>query len=669
MHRPSLIVFAIGAAISVGLAFSLRAQSRARERAAFDAETTTIVANLRSAFELPLEVVESTAALFEASRDVTRAEFARFVKPALERYPGVRALEWIPVVPASERLRYETAARSDGLEGFQFRQRNARGEMVPAAARDEYLPIYFMEPGHPLVLGFDCASEPQRRASADRARTTGKAVASERIQLIDDPPSVTSIAVFQPVLDPGRPRASGSVLGFAVEVFRVRVVAEHAIEESLRRGIQVLLLDLGAPPEKRVLFESAPELASRPPAGPRFETTLHYADRLWSIALYAGASGAGGLSGTLRGPGFWALGTGLTTSALLAFGLAAGRMIHRLRRQVHAAQQLGQYTLLDKLGEGGVGIVYRARHAMLRRPTAIKLLGEATRDPTRLARFEREVQLTSELSHPNTIAIYDYGRTPEGVFYYAMEHIEGITLEQLVTRDGPCPPGRVVRLLEQACGALAEAHAVGLVHRDIKPANLMICRRGGIPDFLKVMDFGLVKDIGGGAPHGGLDEITRSTATTVLGTPLYLSPEAISRPAEIDGRADLYALGAVAYFLLVGQPPFTGQSLVEVFGHHLHSPAPRPSERLGRAIPRSLEEIVARCLQKAPDARFATAGALLAALRGAVDVAPWTDGEAEQWWKTRGDALVATLRAEQAAAASGSAKRVAPDRALGSSRA
>src|SRR3954466_2398689 len=152
---------------------------------------------------------------------------------------------------------------------------------------------------------------------------------------------------------------------------------------------------------------------------------------------------------------------------------------------------------------------------MLRRPTAIKLLGEATRDPRRLARFEREVQLTSELSHPNTIAIYDYGRTPDGVFYYAMEHIEGITLEQLVTNDGPCPPGRVLHLLEQACGSLAEAHAVGLVHRDIKPANLMICRRGGIPDFLKVMDFGLVKDIGGGEPRGGPEEVTQSTATTV----------------------------------------------------------------------------------------------------------------------------------------------------------
>jgi len=607
-------------------------------------------------------VVESTAALFEASREVTRAEFARFVKPALERYPGVRALEWIPVVPSRERLRYETAARADGLEGFQFRQRSRRGEMVRADDREEHLPIYFMEPGHPLVLGFDCAAEPQRRASAERARATGKAVASERIQLIDDPPSVTSIAVFQPVLDPGRPRASGSVLGFAVEVFRVHVVAEHAIEDSLRRGIQVVLLDLAAPAEKRVLFESAPDLARQPPAGPRFETTLHYADRLWSIALYAGPGESG--AGALGASGTWALGSGLTASALLAFGLAAGRVIHRLRRRVHAAERLGQYTLLDKLGEGGAGIVYRARHAMLRRPTAIKLLSEATRDPKRLARFEREVQLTSELSHPNTIAIYDYGRTPEGVFYYAMEHIEGITLEQLVTRDGPCPPGRIVRLLEQACGALAEAHAVGLVHRDIKPANLMIGRRGGIPDFLKVMDFGLVKDIGGGAPAGGADPLTQSTATTVLGTPLYLSPEAISRPGEIDGRADLYALGAVAYFLLVGEPPFTGRSLVEVFGHHLHTPAPRPSERLGRQVPASLERIIARCLEKAPETRFATAGALRAALREASDVARWTDADAEQWWTTRGDALVAALRADQAAEASGSAKRVAP--ALGS---
>ena len=198
------------------------------------------------------------------------------------------------------------------------------------------------------------------------------------------------------------------------------------------------------------------------------------------------------------------------------------------------------------------------------------------------------------------------------------------------------------------------------------PANLMIGRRGGIPDFLKVMDFGLVKDIGGGAPADGADPLTQSTATTVLGTPLYLSPEAISRPGEIDGRADLYALGAVAYFLLVGEPPFTGRSLVEVFGHHLHSPPPRPGERLGREVPASLERIIARCLEKAPEARFATAGALRAALREASDVARWTDADAEQWWTTRGDALVAALRADQAAEASGSAKRVAP--ALGSDR-
>jgi serine/threonine-protein kinase len=264
---------------------------------------------------------------------------------------------------------------------------------------------------------------------------------------------------------------------------------------------------------------------------------------------------------------------------------------------------------------------------MLRRPTAIKLLEGQGHDSVRLARFEREVQLTSELTHPNTIAIHDYGRTPEGVFYYVMEYVDGITLQQLVEREGPLPPARVVHLLRQVCQAIAEAHAAGLVHRDLKPANLMV-RQRGIPDFVKVMDFGLVKALGTGDGQHSLEELTRSTAATVLGTPHYLAPEAISRPGEVDGRADLYALGAVAYFLLVGEPVFTGQTVVEVCGHHLHTEPRPPSERTAQPVPASLEAIILRCLRKSPAERFQTAGELIAALDAAVDVGEWSPATA-----------------------------------------
>jgi serine/threonine-protein kinase len=659
IHGPSLLLFLSCAALSAGVFVLLETRERDRARAAFNAEAAPIVANLRSAFELPLEILEATATLFEASHEVTRAEFARFVKPALERHQGIRALEWIPIVPGEQRERYEAAARADGLLGFQFRQRNPEGEMVAAAARGEYLPIYYMEPGHPLVLGFDCASEPLRHSWAERARARGTAVASQRIQLIDDPPSSYSVVVFQPVFEASRARSPANVRGFTCEVFRVRAVAEHAIEQSLGRGLEVALLDPEAPEDRRVLFESSPGLATRTATatatataatGLSLEAPLRYADRSWRILLSAGPEYRRGLGGAP-----WpVLIVGLGSGALAAFGLSAMRLIRRLRHQVRAAQQLGQYTLLEKLGEGGAGVVYKARHAMLRRPTAIKLLsGQAHPgvDAQRLARFEREVQLTSELSHPNTIAIYDYGRTAEGVLYYAMEYIDGITLEQLVERDGPLAPARVVHLLRQACEAIAEAHGVGLIHRDIKPANLMICERGGISDFIKVMDFGLVKNIGTSQGRATPEDITQSTATTVLGTPLYLAPEAIARSGEIDGRADLYALGAVAYFLLVGEPVFTGQTVVEVFGRHLHAAPVPPSERAQRDIPASLERIVLRCLEKDPQRRFPGAAALLAELEALTDAGSWSQQNARAWWRARGDALVRALRAEQAARA------------------
>jgi CHASE1-domain containing sensor protein/tRNA A-37 threonylcarbamoyl transferase component Bud32 len=644
LHGPSLIVFVVCASVFAGVFVSLAARGHERERAVFNAQAAPIVANLRSAFELPLEILEATATFFEASSDVTRAEFARFVKPALERHPGIRALEWIPIVPADARARYEAAARTDGLTGFEFRERNANGAMVTAERRPEHMPIFYMEPPHPLVLGFDCTSERERFASAENARTRGSAYATERIQLIDDPPSSFSIAVFQPVFDPSRPRIRDGVRGLTCEVFRIRAVAERAIEDGVRRGIQVLLLDPEAPPGKRLLFESVAGLLDSAPPALHLGAPLRYANRNWRIELSAGPS----YRGAQGAPTWFVLVAGMSLSALLAVGMSTARIITRLRRQVDAAQQFGQYTLLGKLGQGGVGVVYKARHAMLRRPTAVKLLAEQTHDRRRLARFEREVQLTSELTHPHTIAIYDYGRTPDGVFYYAMEYVDGITLEQLVEADGPLPAARVRHFLMQACDAIAEAHAVGLVHRDVKPANLMICKRGGIPDFLKVMDFGLVKDLGTDPSRDLAMQITESTTMTVVGTPLYLAPEAILRPTEVDLRADLYALGAVAYYLLVGEPVFSGHTVVEVCGHHLHSPVVPPGERTDNAVPPSLERIVMRCLEKSPADRFASAKALLAALAAATDVAAWSEADAAAWWQRRGDALMAALRAEAA---------------------
>jgi serine/threonine-protein kinase len=647
-HMPSLLTFVLGCGLSLA-AFALwRARQRDAENARFHAQAAPLVANLRSSFDLPLEVLEATTALFTASERVTRAEFGRFVRPALERYPGIRALEWIPVVQAADRERRELEARADGITGFAFREPGSGGAMITAGLRDEYLPVFFMEPGHPLVLGFDCVAEPLRHGTAERARRSGRTAASERLRLFEDPPSVYSVAVFQPVFDPALPRAPGSVLGFTVEVFRVRSLAERALAESASPGIQVTLLDLDAPPDKQLLFASAPEsaveetsLRSTPAlryqTPLRYQTALRFADRNWSIVLDGNGRG-----GPTSGAPWLALLGGIGMSALAAFGLSARRTIAVLREQIHATQQLGQYTLLERLGQGGMGVVYKARHALLRRPTAIKLLAGADHDRLQLARFEREVQLTSELTHPNTIVVYDFGRTPSGTFYYAMEHIEGLTFEQLVQHDGPQPAARVVHLLRQVASALSEAHGVGLIHRDIKPANLMLCQKGGVPDFVKVMDFGLVKDLAAGVP-GGSPPLTLSASTALLGTPSYLAPEAISSPQQVDGRADLYALGAVAYFLLVGEAVFSGETVVEVCGHHLHTPPPRPSERA--EVPASLEQLILRCLAKRPAERYASAAELAAALRQLSDMSGWSEAEAAAWWRERGASLLQKRRA------------------------
>jgi hypothetical protein len=301
-------------------------------------------------------------------------------------------------------------------------------------------------------------------------------------------------------------------------------------------------------------------------------------------------------------------------------------VIYGLRAEVREARRFGQYVLERKLGEGAMGIVYRATHAMLRRPAAIKLLLPDRTSESDLARFEREVQLTSHLVHPNTISIFDYGRTAEGVFYYVMEYLDGIDLQRLVDQYGPVEPARAIHILAQISGALAEAHALGLIHRDIKPANIVLTERPDEPDVVKVVDFGLVKNFGG--------SLAESTATdAIIGTPLYMAPEAISRPDAVDGRADLYAVGAVAYFLLTGKHVFQAATVIEICSKHmLEAPVP-PSQRLGRPLSADLEALVLGCLAKDRDARPATAAMLRTALRACADAGRYDLAAARAWWR------------------------------------
>jgi serine/threonine-protein kinase len=322
----------------------------------------------------------------------------------------------------------------------------------------------------------------------------------------------------------------------------------------------------------------------------------------------------------------------LWTFAFTVSSAVVSRVIYGLQQQVLEAQQLGQYVLEGKLGEGGMGIVYRAHHAMLRRDTAVKLLHPERTGTESLARFEREVRLTARLSHPNTITIFDYGRTPEGTFYYAMELLDGAGLDDVLAVAGPLPAERVVHVLGCVAGALAEAHDIGLIHRDIKPANIILCRQGGVFDVPKVVDFGLVKELD--AAKDGLE--TKENA--ILGTPLYMSPEAIKTPGAVDGRSDLYALGAVGYYLLTGKHVFEGSTVVEVCSKHLGEDPVPPSVRLGVPVPAGVERVVLDCLAKDPVLRPQTASELQQRLRDTA-LPLWDAQSAQQWWSTHGNAV------------------------------
>jgi serine/threonine-protein kinase len=318
---------------------------------------------------------------------------------------------------------------------------------------------------------------------------------------------------------------------------------------------------------------------------------------------------------------FWII-FGLLVAATAA-ALASSFSVLRLRREL---RRLGQYRLGEPIGEGGTSTVFRAEHALLKRPTAVKVLKKHLATDEAVARFEREVRLASRLDHPATIEIYDYGRTPDGTFYYAMEYIDGITLADLVARDGPQPVGRTAHILLQVCESLREAHQLGLVHRDIKPANVMLCRRGGEADVVKVLDFGIAKEL------DPVDDRDLTQHAHVLGTPLYMAPERLRDPADADARADLYAVGVLAYLLLTGRRLFDAPYEAGLIEAILTTPAPRLAAAAPVPIPPALDAVVAACLAKDRAARPANADALIDVLAAVLREHPWTPRDAERWW-------------------------------------
>lgn len=318
------------------------------------------------------------------------------------------------------------------------------------------------------------------------------------------------------------------------------------------------------------------------------------------------------------------------TDMALAAALATygAHRIEVIRAQVVEARKLGQYQLKRRLGSGGMGEVFLAEHALLRRSCALKLIHpERAGDPKYLRRFEREVQVMATLSHPNTVEIFDYGHAEDGTFYYVMEYLPGLSLEELVRSHGRLPPERAVHLLRQVCGALGEAHSVGLIHRDVKPGNILVCTRGGMHDVAKLLDFGLVHVL---APGPDVQNLTHDRL--IAGTPAFMSPEQAAARNDLDARSDLYSLGAVAYFLVTGQAPFVKPSAVQTLAAHL-SDAVRPPDSLCPGLPADLQAIILRCLEKEPAQRFPDAAALDHALAHCTGISFWTSEKAADWWR------------------------------------
>jgi eukaryotic-like serine/threonine-protein kinase len=326
----------------------------------------------------------------------------------------------------------------------------------------------------------------------------------------------------------------------------------------------------------------------------------------------------------------------------VALAYMGARVVYGLGREVARARELGSYRLVGKLGEGGMGEVWRAEHRMLARPAAIKLIrgaagrtnGAEVLDEAR-RRFEREAQAIASLRSPHTVELFDFGVAQDGTFYYAMELLEGLDADTLVRRFGPVEPERAIYLLRQVCRSLAEAEAFGLVHRDIKPANIFLCRYGIEHDFVKVLDFGLVKSLDGRAarPEPG----PALTADAVIqGTPAFMAPEQALGGPTLDIRADIYATGCVAYWLLTSQYVFTADTPMGVLMHHAHTPPIPPSSRTARPIPEALDRLVVQCLAKDPAERPQSATELLHRLDRIALPNPWSEDRAREWWQRQG---------------------------------
>jgi serine/threonine-protein kinase len=620
---PSAVV-AIGLLATGGIAWLEHrgAVDATRERARHDA--AELATRIELAFAVPAQEVFALATWLAMTPELDHRRFSAFAGPTPARQPTIYALEWAPLVEASGRATLEERARAEGLDGFEIRE-GFGGTFRRAADRSRYLPILYTEPANPAV-GFDLLSRPDRLpALMQRTIVTG------RIDLVEGNHPIPAVAVYEPVVHAGDP--ARALAGYAVVVFELEPLVARSLQ-GMSAGAALELRDLDADPGSAALW-GAPlsgEVAAQP---------VDVLGRRWEVRrpVPATALSRGVATTLLLGP--------IATLGALLLWLAAANL-RRLRRRDGRIDQLGQYQLLELIGKGGMGEVYRARHALLRRPTAIKLLRAA--EVEEVARFEREVQLTAELTHPNVVAVYDFGRGEGGAFYYAMEFLDGVTVGDLVEHGGAQPLARTVHVMRQLVGAIIDAHTHGLIHRDLKPANVMLIRRAGDRDFVKVLDFGLAKQVevgalaAGSSPGSPTGDAPVTAPGLVIGTIGFSSPEAL-RGHDTDVAADVYSLGAIWYTMLAGNTPFIGQQRAMSFQQITGDPPP-PSKRVG-GVPAELDELILRMMARGAADRptLPDVAQILESLGRA-----WTPGDADLWWRTAGLKVRDAVRRQRAEA-------------------
>jgi serine/threonine-protein kinase len=616
LGRLAQITLASGLALTIAAAVYVREHARASAAEAFRARADTIATELERALSLPIESLYAVNAYFDANPEPTEDAFQRFVRPLLARRPSLAALEWGVVVKGEDRDSFERALSTRTSRPFSIREPDEHDKWSTAARRDWYAPLVLLEPDPFDLRGLDLAFRPERRAVVEEALGSGAMYATHRTRLVEDPPGVHSIVIYLPsyVGSPTTREARWNALrGFGVALYRIDPLVKAAVRSADLGASSLALIDRSAEADHApsLLYESTAGAEHPAKNALSLAHPIDFGGRSWEILV----------SETPRpNVSFWGTILAGTIASLLLSAIAGlWSTSRRLRKAYTRVKSLGEYTLVREIKSGGMGRVYEARHALLRRRAAIKLMKGDHRESD-VRRFDREAKTTSELTHPNTVTLFDYGRTSEGEFYYVMELIDGISLEELVRAHGAQPPARVRFLLLQVCASLAEAHERGFVHRDIKPANIMLCVRGGQHDFVKVLDFGLVRD-----HDAGDAQITRVGA--MVGTLRYMAPECFTTTQPVTPRADLYAVGCVAYFLLTGRNAFEAKTDVALMAAHVAS-KPAPME----GVPEALATIVMKCLEKNPDARFASAAQLALALERA-SIGVWTELDAADWWR------------------------------------